>query len=239
VKIERVDPAGLDMATAVEAAAITRAQLAIEAPNAIPPSAEGMLLAARYGFDDSPFDALWLVRSDAGELVGHASLEVSHWDNPTLAFVFCGVRPEALGTGVGTALLGAQVDAARELGRSSLLTFTPRDGHAAHFLAASGFAVGQHNAQRRLLPQRLDYTHIAGLAVEAAEKAADYELVHLAGPASEEMLPSLTSVFEAINDAPLDDIAMERTHFSPRCCCTSRVSLVGLPFTSYSISRAL
>ena len=37
----------------------------------------------------------------------------------------------------------------------------------------------------------------------------------------------------------VDDMAIDRTQFSPRCCCTSRVSLVGLPLTSYSISSAL
>ena len=37
----------------------------------------------------------------------------------------------------------------------------------------------------------------------------------------------------------VEDMAIERTQFSPRCCCTSRVSLVGLPLTSYSISSAL
>ena len=37
----------------------------------------------------------------------------------------------------------------------------------------------------------------------------------------------------------VDDIAIERTQFSPRCCCTSSVSLVGVPLTSYSSSSAL
>ena len=37
----------------------------------------------------------------------------------------------------------------------------------------------------------------------------------------------------------VEDMATERTQFSPRCCCTSRASFIGLPFTSYSISKAL
>jgi GNAT superfamily N-acetyltransferase len=123
--------------------------------------------------------------------------------------VFCGVAPKARGTGVGHALLKAQVDLARQLGRTQLLTFTALDGHPARFLAANGFEVGMRTAQRRLHPQQLDYAHIAELAAEAAERARDYELVHLEGPASEEMLPSLVSLHEAINDAPMDDITLE------------------------------
>jgi GNAT superfamily N-acetyltransferase len=209
MKIERVDPADVDVATAAEVAAVTMAELALDVPNAIPPSAESMLFQARYGFDDSPVDSLWLARTDDGALVGHGSLVVSHWDNPQLALVFCGVAPQARGNGVGTALLGAQLDRACELGRSSLLTFTAVDGHAAGFLASNGFEVGMHTAQRRLHPQRIDYERIAALAAEAGEKASDYELVHLDGPASEEMLPSLISLHEAINDAPMDDISLE------------------------------
>lgn len=211
--IERVDPAEIDVATAEEAAAVTRAAMAVEAPDAIPPTAESLLGLARHGFDDSPFDALWLVRSPDGSLVGHGSIEVSQWDNPQLAMVFCSVSPDARGSGVGTALLAAQAESAHALGRSSLLTFTVRDGHAAGFLQANGFVVGQHTAQRRLHPQRVDYEHIAELAAQAAACATDYELVHLDGPAPEEMLPGLTTLFEAINDAPLDDIAMEHDSF--------------------------
>lgn len=213
IHIERVDPADIDDATAEQIAAVTRSELALEAPNAIPPSADGLLGQARHGFDDTPVDAFWLARSPDGGLVGHASVEVSQWDNPQLAFVFCSVSPNAYGSGAGTALLDAQVEAAQALGRSSLLTFTALDGHQARFLGANGFEVGQHTARRRLHPERVDYAHIAELAAESAASAADYELVPLDGPAPEDMLPGLTALFEAINDAPLDGIAMEPDMF--------------------------
>lgn len=211
--IERVDPADIDDATAEQMAAITRSELALDSPNAIPPSADGLLGQARYGFDDTPVDALWLARSRDGDLVGHASVEVSQWDNPQLAFVFCSVSPDAHGSGVGFGLLDAQVEAVTALGRSSLLTFTTLDGHTARFLEAHGFEVGQHTAQRRLDTGRIDYAHIADLAAKAAARATDYELVRLDGPAPEDMLPGLTTLFEAINDAPLDGIAMDPDTF--------------------------
>jgi len=209
VKLERIDPADLDLATAAEAAALTAAELAADAPQAIPPSAAGLLYQARFGFADAPTDALWLARTDAGDLVGHASAEFPRWDNPRLAMVFGTVAPAARGTGVGTALLDAQVALAAEMGRDSLLTFAPEGGHGARFLQANGFQVGMRTTQRRLDLPRVDFARIEELAETAAGVASDYELLRLDGPAPDDMPPELTKLFEAINDAPLDDITLE------------------------------
>lgn len=215
MRCERIDPADLDLSTAEEMAVVATAEWAIETPTAIPPSAEGILLQARHGYDEHPMDGLWLMRAEDGGLLGYGSVDVTHWDNPHLAFVFCNVAPAARGKGVGTRLLEEQLSLAGELGRSTLLTFTPMDGHAARFLAANHFEVGQHEAQRRLEPRSLDYSRIEELVAQAAAAASEYELVRLDGPASEQMLPELTAVFEAINDAPNDDLAREPDRFPP------------------------
>jgi GNAT superfamily N-acetyltransferase len=209
MEIDQIDAADLDLATAEQMAAVTAAELAVDGPEQVPPSGQGVLLRVRHGYDDHPYERLWLVRSDKGELLGHASLEVPHWDNPQLAFVFGNVRPDARDRGVGTLLLDAQVEVTRELGRSSMLTFAGKDSHATRFLTGHGFHIGQHTAQRRLELPKLDYDTIAALATEAAEHAQDYELVWLDGPATPEMLPELRVLFEAINDAPLDGVSME------------------------------
>lgn len=209
---ERVDPQDLDLATAEEMAAVNRAEQAAEMPSAEPMTGEGLLLA-RHGHDDSPSEGLWLVRSGEGELLGHGTVGVSRWDNPKRALVFCSTRPESRGAGVGTLLLEAQVSAARAVGRSLLLTFAVADSYPAGFLVRNGFTVGQRTAQRRLHPLELDYSHIESLAAEAAEMAADYELVRLDGPAPPHMLEGLTTLFEAINDAPDDDVSGEPDSF--------------------------
>lgn len=211
--LQGISPLELDLATADEMADLNRAELDLEMPGAVPMTGEGLLGQLRYGFDDSPVDRLWLVRDDTGMLAGHASLEVSQWDNPQLAMVFCNVHPEARGAGVGTLLLDAEVSATRDLGRSSMVTFAPEDSHPTRFLTAHGFTVAQHTAQRRLHPRQLDYSRIERLAGDAAERADGYELVRLDGPSPEDMLPGLTSLFEAINDAPLDDLALEPDTF--------------------------
>lgn len=213
VRCERIDVADLDPATAEEMAEVSRAGLAIDMPSAVPMTGEGLLLQARHGFDDHPCEGLWVARTDEGRVAGHSSLEVSHWDNPDLAMVFCSVHPMARGSGVGTQLLEGQVSAARDLRRSSLLTFSSEYSYPTGFLEAHGFAAGQLTAQRRLHPRHLDYAHVEELANRAGRRAAEYELIQLDGPASEEMLPGLTALFEAINDAPNDGIDREPDTF--------------------------
>src|SRR6266480_4484963 len=58
-------------------------------------------------------------------------------------------------------------------------------------------------------------------------------------PTGTVMGPPVSFTFMPRFNPSVDDMAIERTQFSPRCCWTSSVSLVGLPLTSYSISRAL
>jgi hypothetical protein len=53
------------------------------------------------------------------------------------------------------------------------------------------------------------FHRVRALADEAAAAAADYELVPLDGPTPESRLTDMSALFEAINDAPLDDADME------------------------------
>jgi GNAT superfamily N-acetyltransferase len=235
VKIERVHATALTPDIAREMAAVSTAQLAAETPDAVPPSAEGMRLEALHGHDDRPAAALWLVRDDDGTLLGHAAMGVTHWDNPELAFVFCSVHPQAHDHGVGTMLLDAQVQEARDLGRSSLLTFAYEDSHRAQFLEANGFTVAQHNAERRLKPEHLDYQRIESLAAEAAHAADDYELVRLAGPTPEDMRAGVATMFEAINDAPLDEIQLDPDVFTDERISAYDAAMAARKLTVYRL----
>lgn len=211
--LERVDPMTLDDELADELAAIMNAQLAVDAPLNVPARGASLRGQARFGHDMRPWDYLWMVRDDDDRPIGHASLETSAWDNPHLALIFARVRPECDVAHVGGLLLGAQREAAREVHRTMLLTFTHRDTPTEKFLVSQGFEIAQRNAQRRLRPQELDYENIEQLANDAADHAADYELLQLDGPAPEDWVPQIGALFEAINDAPLDGIDAEHDSF--------------------------
>lgn len=213
--LERIDPRGLDDATASRLADVMNASARVVGQNMAPMTAASLAAQAAYTHDDRPYDAMWLARDDDDDdVVGMASVELPRWDNEHLALAFCSVHPAAWGRGIGTALLDEQSEFCRNAGRSLMLTFCNRGTPGNRLLTTYGFEVGQATAQRRLYPRELDYDHIRSLVDDAAGKAGDYELIRLDGPAPEEWLPALVSLFEAINDAPSDDMAITPDVFS-------------------------
>ncbi len=213
VNLERVDPTALGDITTACMAACSNAAAAADRLPAPPTTGPAVGLALRHGSDNRPVDGLWLARSDNGELLGWARLELPIWDNTHIGVVACSVHPSARGRGVGTALLAAQTDAVRSAGRSLLLTFPFQHSAATRFLLENGFDIGQRSTLRRLSPRHLDYERLAALVDDAAAAASDYEVVELDGSAPEDWLPSLRDLFEAINDAPLDDADLEADAF--------------------------
>ncbi|MEP6665674.1 MAG: GNAT family N-acetyltransferase [Nocardioidaceae bacterium] len=203
--IELIGPASFDEATAERCAEIFNAQAAAAGLSNAPMTGASLAAQAKFTHDNRPFDRIWLAR-EGNDVIGFASLEFSRWDNEHMALAFCVVHPDHHGRGLGRELLEAQVGETRAVGRTMLLTFTMRDTPAQKMLIEYGFEIAQATAQRRLRPQDVDYTVIQGLADEAARHAADYEIVRLNGAAPEEWLEELVNLFEAMNDAPLDDI---------------------------------
>lgn len=207
--IERIDPAGLDDSTAERLADITNA-LKREAGDPGPLAVGASIrLRARYTSSNRPVDAMWLARDQAGSVVGQASYEPSHWDNPHFAMVSLEVDPAADRDRLGGLLLDGVIDQARADRRTTLMTFQASGGWAEQFLCAHAFEMAQREVRRRLWPQRLDFAHITELADTATRRAGDYELVSLDGPTPTEWLDELRVLHEAINDAPLDGIDAE------------------------------
>jgi GNAT superfamily N-acetyltransferase len=203
--LELIDPGALDEATADRCAEIFNAQAAAAGVTNAPTTGPSLAAQARFTHDDRPLDRMWLAR-DPDEIIGYASLEFPRWDNEHMALAFCSVHPDRQGRGVGRELLAAQVEAVRAVGRTMILTFSMRDTPAQRMLVQYGFEIAQTIAQRRLRPADVDYSVIKGFAEEAACHAADYEIVRLDGAAPEVWLSELVNLFEAISDAPLDDM---------------------------------
>jgi GNAT superfamily N-acetyltransferase len=211
--IERVDPMTLDAETGAQLAEVVNASTIADGGDFPANTANSILGELRYGGRDKPADAFWVARDDSGHPVGVAELELTQYDNPEMAFVFCEVHRDHRGRGVGTALLEAQIAEARAHGRTALMTFHLRDSPAQEFLESRGFTSGMKTANRRLDLPDLDYGHIESLHEKATAASSDYELVRLDGPAPTDWLPELVAVHEAINDAPMDDLTMQPEAF--------------------------
>lgn len=162
------------------------------------------MTSLRHANNGRTVDALWV----AGRLdrpVGWATVELPFLDNTRMARLRGQVHPGHRRAGLGSGLLEETLAFAREQGRTVITGGAWAGTDGIGFLDDRGFTTtGQHlNAVRRLDlhegAARFDRLHD-----EAARAAADYELLHLAGPAPEEMLADLVELHAAINDAPAD-----------------------------------
>jgi GNAT superfamily N-acetyltransferase len=195
-------------------AATHNAALAVDAPHEVPLSERGHLLRLRHGWDGHGPEVV-LVGYDGGEVVGHATVEISHWeDNQHLAWLEVTVTPSRRRHGYGHTLLTAAEEWSVHAGKTLLAGGTWQGSAGDGFARAHGYEPGLLEVQRRLDLETLDRDHIHKLHAEAGAKATDFELVRLVGSAPQGWLPDLVEVVEAINDAPLDDLEIEDEVFS-------------------------
>ena len=117
--VQRVDPRKLDDATSERLAEMMNASMHATGQNRVPMTAAAVRAQATYTHDDRPFDAMWLAHDD-GQVVGTGSLELELWDNDHMGMVFCTVDPAYWRRGIGTALLEAAADWARDSGVKKL-----------------------------------------------------------------------------------------------------------------------
>jgi GNAT superfamily N-acetyltransferase len=204
-----------DEALADAYTATYNAALAVDAPHEVPLTERGHLLRLRHGWDGHGPDVVLQARDGGGAVVGHATVEISHWeDNQNLAWLEVTVAPSERGRGYGRALLGAAEEWSVRAGKSLLAADTWHGSAGDGFARGHGYDPGLLEVQRRLDLDTLDRDRIDKLHAEATATASGYELVRLVGPAPEDWLPDLVEVADAINDAPLDDLDIEDEVFS-------------------------
>lgn len=213
LRIERVDPLDLDLATADALAdLLTACDAAAGLP--FPAKVGAAVLAYRQlQFDGTPLDGLWLA-FDGDRLVGHLDLNLPRRENTDTAGLRGHVHPEVRRRGIGRALLDIGIRAATDAGRSRAYAgaFAGSDGIPA--LDAWGFeATPGRYAVRRVDLRTAPSGRWQKLYDEAAGHAADYELIRLAGPTPEDLLEPMATLHEAINDAPANDEDEEPTLF--------------------------
>jgi GNAT superfamily N-acetyltransferase len=208
MRIERVDPRDLDLATADAIADLITASDAAAGLPFPPKVGAACLLSRQLQTDRRPVDALFLAH-DGDTLVGEVCVELPWRDNTDMAAVRGQVHPDARRRGVGTALMREVLTLAEAGGRARV--------HAGAYVGSDGVAVLDHwgfaptgrNAVRRIDLHATPRDTWERLHQEALPHAGAYELVRQVGSTPPDRYPDLVRLHEAINDAPSTDAALE------------------------------
>ena len=115
------------------------------------------------------------------------------------------VVPAARRQGIGSRLLAAAQDYARDHGRNRLRTSTVEgDCAATAFVRRAGGQPGLVNAQSRCPTATLDRAQLRGWVERAAERATGYSLVSFDGVCPDDHLDAFVAVIPVMNTAPHD-----------------------------------
>ena len=225
VQVERLDALTMSDADAAALAVVDAAAAAVDAPHCAPTVARSLQLRLRHGWEGYPMDHVFVARVD-GEPVGYATVEFAHWDNPDVAAMDLLVHPRARADDtVADSLLQQMVEACHAGGRKQGITDAWRDSWLGAYWERRGWPVASRAAQRRIVLADLDRAGVDRLltAAEAASPDYDLEVVPLPTPAA--LVDGLLDVHRAMNDAPLDDLALDDDEWSVERLVASETAL--------------
>jgi GNAT superfamily N-acetyltransferase len=168
----------------------------------------------RYGWELAP--ARHFVGLVDGAPVVKGLVETSEWDNLDLAWLEVTVHPAHRRRGLGTEMLAFLVAEAERTGRTKLGIDSWDSQGARRFAERFGFTLGSQSINRRQHLEDLSFEVLRSRYDEARAHASAYELVRLSGRTPEELLPAVSEMVVAINDAPLDDLDIEDEVFPPQ-----------------------
>lgn len=182
-------------------------------PYAARRSIEAMTVALREKQSLSEVIALAAQGNDG--VLGVGEMTLPQLDNTHLAFVETIVRPAHRGRGVGSALLEASLELARDRDRTTVIAEvhmpfeTPPTSPGSTFLEARGFTTASLEIHRVLEvpvdPQRLD-----ALAHETATHHLDYRLESFTDRVPDEFVPGFCALQAAFySEAPIGELDIE------------------------------
>ncbi|HEY2947530.1 MAG TPA: GNAT family N-acetyltransferase [Micromonosporaceae bacterium] len=209
-----LDPDHLDPRDVAEAVGVLEAARQVDTPHEPSQTVALFIADLRHGWDGTP-SLVGVARNARGRVTGVLEIQLPAWDNTHLGTVWPTVDPAARRRGLGTALFEAGLDRIRAEGRSLVLAFAHDQPATTGFAKAMGLDRASEEVQRRQDVRGLDWERLDREYAAAAERATDYELVRVSGPTPEEMLPDVARMTAAINDAPIDDLAVEDEVFTP------------------------
>ena len=164
---------------------------------------------ATHGWDDAP-EQFFLGRAGDGTLVAAGSVFMPDRENRHTALVEARVHPDHRRRGLGSSFYEHLERLAAEANRTTLFTFGADSSSVRGFAENRRYALGSVGMTRQV-----DLSDVSAQQVEAAyDEAAtvasrDYELVRIRGAMPQDLLDAYVDAVAAINDAPLDDLALD------------------------------
>ena len=204
----RIEEYDADDTAAVDGGRVVlNAANALDAPFLPPQTLHRRTMDVRHGWDQSP--ERHLLACVDGEPVAMADVELGEWDNLDVSWFYLVVHPDHRLQGHGGALLEHVLDLSRAAGRTKFGASWWESASTEAFAARHGFARASQDIHRVVRPRELPAGFVEQAVAEAAPHAGDYELVRVPGRAPESLLPAVSEITTAINDAPLDDLDIE------------------------------
>ncbi len=211
---ERVDP--LDTKAFDKWYDVHAAALAFGRPYPTEMTRDETLVALTYP-NEFWDNELWMVRDEAGAVVGTLNAELPLKDNTNVLSVQIGVRPDRRRRGIGSALFAQASKIAAGNGRTVLQAEVdaPMSGVSpgSEFARACGFTLANTEVHR-VLELPLSEALLDELAAEAAERHEGYRMVTWRDRCPGELVDAyaeLNTVFSA--EAPLGDLEWEPEHW--------------------------
>jgi GNAT superfamily N-acetyltransferase len=192
---------------------VSNAVRALDAPWSYPVTVHEAEGRYRHGWDGEP--AVPFLGTEDGRPVAVGELATSEYDNLHLAWLEVEVHPQHRRRGLGTRMLEELTAQAKERGRTSLGTNGWDWEGSREFARRHGLDRKSAAVNRRQFPAELDWEALQRHHDEAAEAAADYEVVRRTGATPDDELEAVAVMTAAINDSPMDDLDIEDEVFPP------------------------
>jgi GNAT superfamily N-acetyltransferase len=214
VELSWLDPEHLERHDVDGAVALREAARVVDRPYEPASMASSFVARLRHGWDGDP-PLIALARDRHARVTGVLEVWLPHWDNRHVGLVDVTVDPLVRRQGVGRRLFEAGVQRTRADGRTLVLAGCLEQSAGLPFAKAMGLDRVYEEVLRRQDLLSLDWARLDREYADAQSRAGAYELVRIAGPAPEEMIPQIARMTEAINDAPTDGLDIEDEVFSP------------------------
>jgi GNAT superfamily N-acetyltransferase len=157
------------------------------------------------------------VRDEAGRLVANGTTRIDpEDDNPDVLWAGINVLEDHRRRGIGRRLLAEVVAVAEREAKSRLMGTTwPAVEAGDRFAEAMGAVARQRSHLNHLPLAEVDRPMLERWVADAADRAADYELIGWDGAVPDEHLPRWIDLLLVMNTAPLDDLELNDFTLTP------------------------